>query len=824
MNIVNQLTLRHIKAHKKRSVLTIMAIVVSVAMVTAVFTSALSFVKYFQNVSEAIDGNWHSYVITDDYLSNADEFKTDDIDLIGVNLWYGTADIDGDNETFEMEMYAVDKGFLDLRNVKISEGAMPKSTNEILVHRKFLNDKGLKWRVGDKVTLPIILNEGTVEKEYTIVGITDSNVAETDYTNAFVYATDDYIKSCNEAKVYIRFTEMNTDLYDKTEALADKVMKNSDGSNLRYNYDFLEFNFCSKDGNASIAALGGFCAIILAIIAIVSIFMIYDSFAVSYQERARYLGMLASVGATKKQKRNSIYFEGLILGAIGIPLGIIAGIGGIWVTFKAISGMWIDTLDVEYNEALSVSVNWWIILATILASSLTIFVSSYIPAVKASKTSAIDAIRQTNTVKVKNSKRLRTNRLSAKLIGFEGTMAVKNYKRNGRRSRTIVFALFMSVVVFLSVSNFSMMFNDVMKQTFVESSDLIVSVDYNDKKALQGILDKNSNVDSYFVTLNSNAQIDTDYVKAENKKDIDSVALVFVDNATLDSYLKQLGEDVQKYHKAGKPTGVLHNSMMMIVDNVRTTVHPFENIQGKTLNTKVIETNYDTGEETLKDFSADVGIQTTKDMKNDKFHLQNMSIPMMMLSIDYAEPVLSEFERDVTAEIVCKDAELTEKQILAALDEEDIGYFYNNANSQMQSMNNILIIVEVFVYGFIVLITLISIMNIINTISNSMNERRREFAMIRSVGMTPKSFKRMIYYESFRYGIIALAWAIPISVGIHFGMYKALQESWDFGFKLHPMIYVVAIVASFAIIGIALLYSITKIKDDNIIETLKYDI
>ena len=145
---------------------------------------------------------------------------------------------------------------------------------------------------------------------------------------------------------------MNTDLYDKTEALADKVMKNSDGSNLRYNHDYLEFSFCSKDGNASIAALGGFCAIILAIIAIVSIFMIYDSFAVSYQERARYLGMLASVGATKKQKRNSIYFEGFILGAIGIPLGIIAGIGGIWVTFKAISGMWIDTLGVEYNLSL----------------------------------------------------------------------------------------------------------------------------------------------------------------------------------------------------------------------------------------------------------------------------------------------------------------------------------------------------------------------------------------------------------------------------------------------------------------------------------------
>ena len=91
-------------------------------------------------------------------------------------------------------------------------------------------------------------------------------------------------------------------------------------------------------------ALYGFMAIILLIIVFASVFMIYDSFAVSYQQRARYLGMLASVGATRVQKRGSVYFEGFILGCIGIPIGILCGIGGIAVTLRALSDSFMKPL------------------------------------------------------------------------------------------------------------------------------------------------------------------------------------------------------------------------------------------------------------------------------------------------------------------------------------------------------------------------------------------------------------------------------------------------------------------------------------------------
>lgn len=829
MNIVNTLTLRHIKTHKKRSILTIMAIIVSVAMVTAVFTSAFSFVNYFKNISAAIDGTWHSCIATDELESTKGALDTDDIERYGVDAYFGSANIDDDKKSYEMEIYAVDENYLDMRNVKISEGRMPKATNEILVHKGFMDKYDLNWKIGDKVTLNTLTNSDDSLLEYTVVGITESNVAETDWVNAFVYATDDYIKGYPQNLfVYVQFSKMDKEIYPKTEELAEKldtVTEEGVHRDYRYNYDYLVYSGCGED-DVTIKTLFGFCAIILVIIAVVSIFMIYDSFAVSYQERARYLGMLASVGATKKQKRNSIYFEGFILGLIGIPLGIIAGIGGIWVTFKAISDVWVSTLGVEYDGALTVYVNWVVVLGTVIASALTIFVSSYIPALKASKTTAIDAIRQTNTVKVKNSKRLKTSKLSAKLFGFEGTMAIKNYKRNGRRSRTIVFALFMSVVVFLSVSNFSMMFSDVMKGEFVETSDLSITVPCSDYEELEKALKSNSNIDEYFSACSVYSDIDKKYIKDEyqSNNNATQLMLIFVNDETIDSYAKQLGVDNSKFHDKKNPSGILHNKMVSRIDDAKSNINPFIDLEGKDIECKIATWNTEKGDNDYTNTKINIGVQTEKDYNNSKFYYQNMHLPMLMLSVDIADVVLPNMSEGYTAEIVSDNTELVEEQIWSVLEEKNVEGQSYNASAQMKSMNNILTITKVFIYGFITLITMISIMNIINTISNSMNERRREFAMIRSVGMTPKSFKKMIYFESLRYGVISLMWALPISALIHFGMYKYLAGSFDYGFKMHPMVYIIAVVAVFLIIGIALLYSITKIKDDNIIETLKHDI
>lgn len=802
-----------------------MAIIVSVAMVTAVFTSALSFVEYFKNVTVAIDGDYHAYIHTDDYLKYKDKFNTPDIDKHGIDLWYGEADIDNDQNSFEMSINAVDKNYLDIRNVQISKGEMPSSDRELLVHQRFLEKHNLDWKIGDDLKLPVQIVDGVTEmQQFKIVGITESNVSETDSVNAFVLATDSYIAKNNNTSVYVHYKDVDKSIFNKVENLAESVVTNSDNTAYSTHTELLMYE--GIDDNGTMAVLYSFCAIILVIIAIVSIFMIYDSFAVSYQERARYLGMLASVGATKRQKRNSIYFEGLILGLIGVPLGIFAGIGGIWVTFRAISDTWIDTLGVEYNGALTVKVNWIVILGTILASAITIFVSSYIPARKASKTTAIDAIKQANTVKVKRAKKLRTSKLITKTLGYEGALAVKNFKRNGKRSRTIVFSLILSVVVFVSVTNFSMMFSNVMKTDLGEQADATITSSSDNAQKFDKILASTNGIDEYFCTAELYADIDKKIVKDESKEYVSEFYLIFVDNATIDSYAKQLGADTKQFHNEKKPAGILHNSMLYKLEDTKSKISPIKDIQGKdiTLTTNVWNEEKEENDKLLS--TVTVGVQTAENWENDKFGIQNWNTPQMIFSIDLIDEIIGKDNIEgYTAYITTDDSETVLEDIKSLMNEQNVAILSSyDSTSQMKSINNILKIAAVFIYGFITLITLISIMNIINTISNSMNERRREFAMIRSVGMTPKGFNKMVYYESIRYGVMSLLWSLPISFGIHYAMYYVLSKSYDYGFVLHPVVYLIAIVAVFVIIALALIYSITKIKDDNIIETLKQDI
>lgn len=835
MNIVNTLTLRHIKTHKKRTILTIVAIIVSVAMVTAVFTSAISFIKYFQNSTLEVDGNWHVQFTDDDYSLHKSLFATDvNIDEFAARAMCGTTTF-GVNDRispYSSGIFCAEKNWFGMRNVTVSQGRLPENSHELLLTTRAIKEFDLNVRVGDKITVPVsVVDEEkaesvTVNREYEIVGISDSFVSATDSYAVFSGLDSEALKESQGTIVFARYDKLDNSIYDKIE----QTMKTIGFSGYKANTELFTFSLI-RDSNGMIVSLGLFAGILLLIIAVVSVFMIYDSFAVSYQERAKYLGMLASVGATKRQKRMSIYFEGLILGLISVPLGIISGIGGIAVTFRCIEDAFLSTLNYA-TGGLKVYVNWFVILGTVIASAITIFISMYIPARKASKTTAIDAIRQANTVKVKKPKKLRVSRLTGKIFGYEGTLAVKNFKRNGRRSRNIVFSLALSVVVFLTVTNFSAMLNDILKTSLTLTPDIMISGDYKDQDAIVDAVSGNKKIERYFYNTTAYANIDRAYFEKIGDDEVSGVLLVFLDNSSFDGYLRQLGERPENYH-GETPTAIVLNSILKVEGNKKKVrEEPLKNLKGQKITLSVPIPSEEGEEQSAEPSSIQaeitVGVQTTKQWNEEKFTLNNSALPLIIMSEDYADSVMGETEDSAYTEvsIMCDDFETVREELINSIKEKDseIGFFIETPGAGYDQMNNLFTIAKVFIYGFITLISIISVLNIINTISNSMNERRREFAMLRSVGMTPKSFKRMIYFEAGRYGAKALLFSIPVGVLIHFAMYKALSGTMDFGFIIHPLSYVLAVIAVFVIIGTALLYSIDKIRDDNIIETLKTDI
>src|SRR5690606_13765846 len=124
---------------------------------------------------------------------------------------------------------------------------------------------------------------------------------------------------------------------------------------------------------------------------------------------------------------------------------------------------------------------------------------------------------------------------------------------------------------------------------------------------------------------------------------------------------------------------------------------------------------------------------------------------------------------------------------------------------------------------FIVLITAISIANILNTISTSISLRKREFAMLKSMGMTPKGFNKMINYESIFYGIKSLIYGLPLSIVCMLLIYKALGNSFSYSFTLPWLSILYVVVAVFLIVGTSMLYSSAKVKKENIIDALKQE-
>lgn len=856
MKIINKLTWRHLWVNRRRTVITLFGIIISVAMVTAVFTSVGSLMRSLSDITAAYDGAWHAQ-----YMNLQDKdvqtlSKQKNVKTIGLLADIGQMDCNtkedsGRNET---SIIAGNQNLFAINKMKPAAGRLPNNTRELMVTKSYLQRNKLNWKVGDTVTVqtasyptgaqeaeatggePIVEN-----RTFTVCGILEVQNQLTGMNSAFC-GMDDTVAGGYTAQVQFSHLGSNTpkDIKAAAKAVYGKAVNNDWSDLYTIHADYLMYNGVQMSDEVT-QALYGFVAIILLIIILASVFMIYDSFAVSYQQRARYLGMLASVGATRTQKRGSVYFEGFILGCIGIPIGILCGIGGIAVTLRALSDSFMKTVMVATGDSIRLRavVDWKIIVFSVLISALTIFISAWIPAHRASKITPIEALRQTNTVKVKKAKKLKTSRLRQKLFGFEDVLAVKNYKRNAKRSRTVVLALAVSVILFLTTTNFTSMLTTMVDSEYdgmqfdvyesVYSSDGPLSVDLVEKlnkevSRMPGIESIRICADNQMLVDGLDKQLTAEAKKANMARYMNVLG---VDNDTFAALAKEAGIDPSVCQDDKIPTGILINRVQVpTVEKQSLVLNPLQgSLAGQTL-TGSMEGYDSEGNELYAKYTAKVAAQMNKEASNlGSFMRPTLVVPMHSYLVHFPS-VLA--ERNIVSYaryyITAQDHDRVYTEVSDLLnDTEGISHNGYDATAQAETMRALRIVVMTFGYGFITLITLISVMNIINTVSSGMEERRREFAMIKSVGMTPRSFKKSIYLENIRYGVMALVWGLPVSLGLDFLMYKILGGSFDYGYTFRWYYYLAAALAVFAVIGVALLYALDKIKKDNIIETLKRD-
>ena len=856
MNLLNRLTIKNLKLNKKRTIVTIIGIMLSVALITAVASVYTSGIKSLAKYEAKQMGNFHAAyfdVDSEDLLVIGNNKAIKDFYLVR-NIGY--AKIDSKNE---YKPYAYIKAFnkkaLEELAINLVEGNMPTNDHEILVPRHLKTNGRLTINVGEKIKLNVgdrsidgeILNQSNPyqegeklvnikQYEYTVVGIMErpaSNVE--DYSSpGYTFITYDEAVVDGKYDIYTlynkngvkHFYEVTGNIlgidgkeFDRCYGKENKSVASEEDydkcmaltENVKYGFtpnQYLVELETNPLGSGMVTGLDVIAIVICVIIVFTSVFCIKNSFDISITEKIRQYGMLRSIGSTQKQIKKNVFFEATILGMFGIPLGLLLGFLASFI-LMIISNLFVkDILGIS----LAFEFSWLATIVAIVLGIITVYLSALSSARKASKVSPIDSIRNSANIKI-NPKKIKSPKFIKKIFGIGGEISYKNLKRNKKKYRTTVISIIVSVFIFVALSSFMDLVFRSVKEDF-KTTEYNLSVYLFDAKHEYNIVNNYINelvtddtVEKYGVSKSSSILIENPKLTKEAKENISrevyDVNMILLDNATYKEYVKSLG---LKYENV--------KDKAILVDNVRDYTYDDELKKTKEIVYKVFTYNENDVIEGIVDnkkVTLEIGHVASTRPFGYETQTKNYYLFMDDASFDYN---IESYIIDIKTKNADKLQDLAEKLF------KDYEVEIQNVDQNYKMVNNLYTLIAIFLYGFIIVISLIGITNIFNTITTNMELRKREFAMLKSVGMTKKEFNRMIRLESLFMGFKSLFFGIIIGVALSYIVYNAIDQD-ILTYHLPIKGIIISIVVVFMLISLIMGYSIKKINKQNTIETIR---
>ena len=861
MNILNSLTLRSLKLNRKRTIVTVIGIILSAAMICGVATLVASFQDLFIQSAKETDGDYHATFF---------DVSPDRLKYIADNPYTKTAMLSRDlgfalfkDSPYENKPYFYVKeydttAFAHLP-VQLTEGRFPEKVGEVVVSEEIVSSSGDAYQIGDTITLEIgdrfdqdvalgneVYNEGeTLEprltKTYTITGLIKRPHFES-YSGVPGFTMIAYLDESRlapgEAVNISILGSRPRQIFEQVPEMAE----NAGVSDYDYNDELLRYMGIAG-GDLAKTMINTLAAIVILLIVVGSVTVIYNAFAIAVSERKKQFGMLAGVGATPAQIRKTVFYEGALLGLVGLPAGILSGIGGIGVTLSVVARLLRDSVF-SGNIALRLVVSPAVILTTVLFVGLIIFLSAYVPAQRAASVAPIDAIRQSTDLNIRG-KNVKTAGITRLLFGIEGELALKNLKRNRKRYRATVVSLFISIVLFISFSSFitygfrssDIYYQDIPYDVTVLMHDSETTIKekrevFNRIAALEDV-ERSAMIRSvYSRAFLEESQLGAYLMEnhvAQGRFEVDEsgrygIGLIVytLDERAFEQYAAENGLDPADYRDPDNFKGILVNKNIAWGGRI-VEYEPLNLKAGEDL--PLQEDAY--GDDNTANYTVTVGAVTD----NLPFGITSGSdaVSLVVSEAVFEEILLllPENSRDQSRQAQLYFSAGDSEALVEAINNLDAvkaahqGLYIQNVTANRQSAQRTTTAISIFLYGFVILITLIGVTNIFNTISTNVALRRREFAMLKSVGLTPKGFNRMINYESIFYGLKALLYGLPVSVLISIWMYNAFGNKFGFAFVLPWKEILVCIAAVFVIVFITMIHAGAKLKNDNIIDALK---
>ena len=840
MNIFHKVALQGLKKNRTRTFVTVIGVVLSAALFTTVATFGTSLIQYL--IDGEIDkyGSWYiDFVNVDlDFIQErmGDAGVTDTV--VFENIGYAL--LDGAKSTEKPYLFLAgftDEAFERLPVTLIS-GRLPENDTEIMIPNHVSVKAGVRIPVGEQLNLAIGSREtgGNLltqhdpynpeemlnivgNKTYTVVGTYErAGFEEHDspgYTLITRATTDDM------AGRYNLFITL-----DSPQKVKEYGNRFAGSVPFVLNEDVLRFYGVSENTlfNAVMLSVGG---ILAAIIMIGSVFLIYNSFHISLNERIHQFGILMSVGATARQLKGSVLFEGLCIGVLGIPFGVAAGIGSVALALPIVEKNF-ATISTS-NVPLTLSVSIPALAAAIGISLVTILISAYIPARKAAAIPVMECIRQTGEIKTE-AKDVKISKISERIYGLEGILALKNFRRNKRRYRSVILSLTLSVVLFVTGSAFGSTLKGIAKELTVEADgDISFYADEMPQDELITLHDRLKNVIGI-----SKSTWQTDLLYSGTVKGIPDdfaggrfqtdghipIYAQFIEDAVYYEFIESL--DFQKEEYSGQGAKVL----AVIMDTSEHKAFFMGQEMEFTIYSDVGENNL-SNDRMAKTVCATVVDNYPLDMlpfDSTPEYLFFMVIPWSMKA-DFSG--LTGFSKSGLTFWTDTPAQ-TMAQVQSEITDAGITYDYTliNLSSAVDLFRSITFVVDVFIYAFGAMISLIAVANVFNTISTNIRIRRRELAMLRSVGMSEHGFNRMMNFECFFYGLRTILFGVPIAGILSWLIYKGLvtnEQLEGFSYRFPWQSMIISVLGVFCIVFITMLYATSKIRKENIIDALRDD-
>lgn len=882
MKLLNKLTLKNLRLNKVRTIVTIVGIMLSAALITVVSGMALSGRQTMIDAQMVYGGNYDVAldIIDNSVIETARNNRNVKNAFYKERLGYARTK-NADGEICDYSVLAMSENtYGNCFKIDLIKGKFPTNSGETVVTKAFKTQDGKDVKIGDKITLDVgvltdkdgnVLDEegihnllqkdfnkcsiiDTVKRTYTVTGIIERPKTSELYDPSnfsMIYTVSDEkapieaIRTKHMNKLYIAYTPQSEGDYlqntadilgfkadDMSNVISDEIPPEDQQTSGINAYEFNSILLSMKgygSNDATNTVIFSLAVIIIIIVMLASVFVIRNSFAISITEKTSMYGMLASVGATKRQIRRNVLFEGFILGLIGIPLGILLGLGVNAILITILNSVLGDML----NGAKFVFVTPTIpIICAIVLSAVTIFCSSFFIALRASRIPPLVAIRGNKDIKVKNNKPYRTSKLTKKLFGVGGEIASKSLKRSRKKYRTTVISIVVSVAMFIAVSAF-MDYGMTYTEHYYGKPDYSYMVSGIDTKQAQTI-EKMPEIENYLTVGLQYGHVSADvpvnecgenflYDNADGTKSFGAEFLEF-EHDTFVQICRELELDYNKVKG-----GVLVYSQVTPDNSESGNSSKPMKLFGKTAPTKfIVYGNDDNGNELiagkLKVSSVFDEIPKSADSVIGEGTIFGQGLIIGEQGV--ISPQLGEHGCDITLYAnTSNHTSLTNRiESMSGTGDSESYISIFDYEENVRQFNAVMLIVGIFVYGFIGVISLIGLTNIFNTISTNMQLRSKEFASLKSIGMTKKEFNRMIRLESLMYGIKSLLIGIPLGIAGVFAIFSAFSVGsvpMSFVFPWKAILISIAVV--FVAVWLIMKYSISKVNKQNIIETIRND-